>query len=496
MRLSKESDIARMQEDLVIERDDGIIVIVSDFHMGEGFLPEKRVYSRTENFFEDKAFYAFLQYLDQEVAGTGKHITLVINGDFLDFLRVRSLPADAERRVFERYVRWLGRQNPGQTFNIDEYEKSYGLNTHELKSVWKLQRIVKGHPLVFDALAEFILQGHRLIVVKGNHDLEFYWPKVREEFRKLLAARLPGKNGVYRTARERLKFLNEKILFAQRAVIVEDTIYIEHGHQYEPVTSVYSTPERHGELSLPPGSLFNRYMINTIEMISPIVANVRPITEFMRTLPLKQKWQVIRALLRHFPIASRMVLRQHNRYGLVLFLEALPYLIAALYVLFGVILPIIWKAYAQLYFSFTGEIGEFLVKNWFLNLLLTFAGFAGLKKLLNFAGRNHKFHYERAFATAKQRLGPKPPGVRQRFIVFSHTHRAENCYLGDGWWYINTGTWIPIIDGREILLHQKLTLSFVRFEKDATGSWDFELLQWNDQKGKGEGLILLESRIS
>lgn len=479
-------------KDFFIEKEDGIIVIVSDFHIGEGFLPEKRVYARTENFFQDRAFYALLQHLDQDYAGSGRRITLVLNGDFLDFLRIRSLPADDEHKVFQRYWRWLGRYVTDDDFTINEYEKNYGLSSQELKSVWKLRRIYKGHPVVFEALAEFIMQGHRLILTKGNHDLEFYWPKVQNEFRKLLASKLPARNSVYKGAIERLRFIDENVTFCQRAVVVENTIYIEHGHQYEPVTSVYSTTERSGELAMPPGSLFNRYLINAIEAISPLIANVRPLSEFLKTLQFRQKIQVIRVLLSHFPIASKMMLRHHNKFGLILLLEVLPYIASFLYVIFGVVLPVIWKVYGEVYISITGGIGAFLVKNWFLNAGLAVGAFFGLRKLLQFAGKNHRFHFEKALAAAKVRLGSKPSEVEQRFIVYSHTHRVENRYLGEGWWYINTGTWIPIIDNREPLLHQKLTLSYVLFEKDKNGRWDFRLLHWNDQKGKGEELILLE----
>jgi UDP-2,3-diacylglucosamine pyrophosphatase LpxH len=479
--------------DLIFEKEDGVIAILSDFHIGEGFLPEKRVFARTENFFQDKAFSSFLQHLDYDYAGSGKRITLVLNGDFLDFLRVRSLPAEDEHRLFQRYMKWLSRHAIDQNFTIDEHEMHYGLSTHELKSVWKLRRICKGHPLVFKALAEFVVQGHRLILVKGNHDLEFYWPKVQAEFRKLLASKLLAVNGVLKTARERIQFIRENVIFCQRAIKIENTMYIEHGHQYEPVTSVYSTPERSGELALPPGSLFNRYLINTIETISPFVANVRPLSEFLKKLSLKQKIQLIRVVFRHFPIAAKMVLRHHSRFGLILLLEALPHLIGFLYALFGIFLPLVWQAYSQFYVALTGEVGAFLVKNWFLNSGLAIAGFFGLRKLVQFAGKNHKFDLKKDIATAKERLGPPPPNTKRRFIVFSHTHRAENCYLGDGWWYINTGTWIPIIDSRELVLHKKLTLSYVLFEKDEKDEWDFRLQQWNDEKEKSEELILLES---
>jgi len=44
---------------------------------------------------------------------------------------------------------------PGEAFT--ERERSVGLGTGEAKTLWKLDRLVKGHKVFFTALADFVL---------------------------------------------------------------------------------------------------------------------------------------------------------------------------------------------------------------------------------------------------------------------------------------------------------------------------------------------------
>ncbi|RMD93429.1 MAG: hypothetical protein D6814_15670 [Calditrichaeota bacterium] len=480
-------------DELYIDNEDRIVVIISDFHMGEGFLAHRRVYSRSENFFHDDAFYGFIKYLKRLQAEKNKPVTLIINGDFLDFIRIRTVPGDREHKHFLRYLKRIGHDLQEKDVTIDATEKNFGLNAYELKSVWKLQHIANGHPRVFEALAEFVVSGNRLIIVKGNHDLEFYWPAVQKEFRKILARMLPSVNGAYKRAVERMEFIESNVEFVQKAVIIDRTIYIEHGHQYQPITRVEGPPQQNGELSLPPGSILNRYLINAIETIIPFINNIRPVTEVFHALGFKQKFQALRILLSHLPRAGKIMYRRYRKDGLVLLLELLPYMLTFLYFVFGFALPMIWKHYEQLYIAVLGGTGEFLMHNWFLHLLLIFLGFETAKWGLRFAGRTHYFDLNQALRNAREKVAGGTRGQKNHFLVLSHTHKPEVCRLGENWWYVNTGTWIPILDRKEILMHEKMTMSFVQFEKNQRGQWDFELMQWNDAKGRGDKLILLES---
>ena len=473
------------------ENVDHILIIVSDFHIGEGFLKQKRLFSSTENFFYDEAFYSFIKYLNRLRLEKHKPVTLVLNGDFLDFIRIRSLPGDREHKLIRRYLIRLGHDIREGEPIYDEQESNFGLNSHEMKSVWKLQKIAEGHPQVFQALAEFVVGGNQLIIIKGNHDLEFYWPRVQKEFRKILARKLPAVNGAYRHAVERMNFIEKNVIFVQNAVIVDHTIYIEHGHQYMPITRVEGEPERNGELSLPPGSILNRYLINAIESIIPFINNIRPASEIFRTLNVKQKLQVLRILFRHLPTTSKIMYRHYRRDGLVLLLEILPYLLTTAYFVLGFLLPMTWPDYAQLYYSLTGEIGRYLVSHWPVHLGAVFGAFYGMRWLFRFFGRTHSFDLKAALQTARKAVASSASQTC-KFLVIGHTHRPEVKKLDEEWWYLNPGTWIPILDRKEFYLHEKLTMSYIHFEKNERQEWDFELMQWNDARGRGQRLILLD----
>jgi len=314
-----------LEADIIVAREDCNLVIISDLHIGEGYLQTQRAYSRAERFFSDEAFYNFLDRLHQEnIAANAKPLKLIINGDFLDFVRARSVPDERERRLFRRYFCRLGLIRNEEEFDIGPQESRYGLKTEPHKSVWKLHRICQGHPLVFAALAEFIAAGNRLVIIKGNHDLEFFWKAVQEEFVRLLAAQwLPGKERP-NSARLRYLHLRPHVEFCQRAYIVENQFYIEHGHQYQPITSVARPLLNERELCLPPGSILNRYLVNAIDHLAPVVTYIRGTFAVFQALMTGHRWRALRLLMRHFPLATKMLFRGYRGVALTLLLEIFP----------------------------------------------------------------------------------------------------------------------------------------------------------------------------
>ena len=475
--------------DITVDKEECDLIVMSDLHVGEGYLGWRRAYSRGENFFEDEAFRNFLQHLAAEAKERGRPLKLIINGDFLDFVRARSTPNDREREVFRRYFRRLGLTNGHDGFEIGPLEGKYGLKTEEHKSVWKLHRICDGHPLIFEALAEFIAHGNKLVLIKGNHDLEFYWPAVQTEFIKLLAAKLPSYNGHYRSARERLKHLQQQVEFCQRAYIIEDQIYIEHGHQYQPMTKTERTLANDNELWLPPGSIFNRYLVNSLERIVPLIANIRPHFDIVRLLAASDRLRALRIMLHYLPVAVRMLAKRYLGFSLALLFEVLPYLFGIFYAFFGIFLPGVWKTYGRALIGLGGPVAEFLMGHWFLNLVFCFALFHFFYFVGRLIGRNLNFKLDEALTMARRRM-PQTSN-KMRFIVLGHTHRATIEPLADNWWYINCGTWIPIIDRSQSMLRERTTLSYVTFSRGRAG-FDFDLRVWKDHKGRSERLIILE----
>ena len=139
----------------------------------------------------------FLKSIIQESEQTGSEIELIINGDFLDFLQVPAVKG----------------YQPTASYPLDAYRDS-----SETASILRLDNIYNSHRPVFEALANFMQitpPQRRLTIIKGNHDVHFFWPRVKSRLRELLNA-----SGTR----------SSLLLFAEEFVSREK-IYIEHGHQ-------------------------------------------------------------------------------------------------------------------------------------------------------------------------------------------------------------------------------------------------------------------------
>src|SRR3989338_5490429 len=152
------------------------VIIISDLHLNEG------VNSPNEDFFYDEEFSRFLKSLK-------KKTKLIINGDFVDFLQVVELPT--------------------KTAGLRRSEIIYGLNTEEEKSVWKLRYVIHNHRIFFNALIDFVIKGNKIVIIKGNHDVEFFWPRVKQSFYQELNKINPHKNIKNNISYEKLRKIDE-----------------------------------------------------------------------------------------------------------------------------------------------------------------------------------------------------------------------------------------------------------------------------------------------
>lgn len=255
--------------------DDYSLLVVSDLHLSEGRDPVTGRVSRNEDFFFDDDFAAFLRY-HQHSAGKWK---LIINGDFIDFLQITSQPDQGASRLLT--------------------DPRYGLKTGADESVWKLQRVVKGHQPVFESLSEFALE-NKIAIISGNHDIEFYYPKVQTAF--LEALKKSVSQDQRRGIRDNVEFLPWFYL--------DGNLYIEHGHQYDPLNSfnhvldprlpktdqVKASEQEH--IDLPLGSLFVRYLFNRVEVSTPFADNIKPATRFIGWFLTNHPIQALGFLLR------------------------------------------------------------------------------------------------------------------------------------------------------------------------------------------------------
>ncbi len=200
--------------------------------MGAGGLPD--------DFHQDEDFSLFVNsWLEK------KKCELVINGDFIDFVQT-PLPGQSPKR-FSR----LG-------------------NTEE-ESRAKLQQVIDGHPLVFEALRRLLDHKHRLVIVPGNHDVDLFWPGVREDLREHLGN--PGEDLLY---------------FERSGVYRTEGLWVEHGNQYfeDSFFGNFTHPflrDRGGQLRLERcwGNCFLMYFAASMREKNPFVDNVKPVTSLV-----------------------------------------------------------------------------------------------------------------------------------------------------------------------------------------------------------------------
>jgi UDP-2,3-diacylglucosamine pyrophosphatase LpxH len=218
-------------------------IVTSDMHLSAGRFVDGIV-NPYEDFFFDNEFVEFLDYFSTGQHGEGCEVELVLNGDVFDFLNVQI----------------------GGEF-VDVVTSSL--------AVEKLVAIFDGHREVTKALQRFVSQpGKRVVYNVGNHDMEFFFPAVRETF-----CRVIGGEG----------WTKEKVWVNAESEFLEypEGIQIHHGNQFEAVHATnYKQPfitENLPEpiLYMPWGSVYVIKIINRMKWERDYLDKVKPVKLFM-----------------------------------------------------------------------------------------------------------------------------------------------------------------------------------------------------------------------
>ena len=483
---SGESDPVRL------ETGGADIFVVSDLHAAGG-RNNSGVFGGTENFYADVAFRRFLDHAHHSL--DGKSGVVVINGDFVDFLRIVSVPEPGEIGIWRQMLREVGihkeKEALASSISPDEREK-YGLKTHDFKSVWKLHTCLEGHADLFDGLAEWLKRGHNIVLVKGNHDLEWYWPAVRNTLRLSLAKRIS-----LRTRKPLMKILTKVVLprltFIDDALILDQDLYIEHGHRYDKFSHVRGGPlwgDRREELNIPFGSFINRYLLNTLELVYPYLDNVRPAQNILHLLMRERFFLGLKILFCYVPFTVHMIPKRYAHY---MFKPLVSYLLVLGLPLL-VVLLLFWQRIGPLFgagsAAVTPTVSDIVVQ-YFLGMLkdgaLLFLSYVGAR----FVSWVQLEEPASLFSGAKE-LFLMYPGCR--YFTMGHTHNPEQLIV-DGQWYVNTSTWIPIVESSSAALREDRTYAVLRFARDHGGKITIHPLQrWNDDACRWEELVVVENK--
>jgi UDP-2,3-diacylglucosamine pyrophosphatase LpxH len=194
-------------------------LVLSDVHLGSDLVQHVRPWARnswlsTDAEVDNRLISLLAHY--RERAGDERKLCLIIAGDFLDLVGV-SLPlSDATLKT-----------------RPTREERRHGLGSAHDHVVQKVQAIAARHTRVFAALCEFLAIGHRLVIVRGNHDIELHW---RAAQRALVDA-IRGHASDERTARD----VAARIRICPWFFAVEGLLYVEHGHEFDTMCS-YGDP--------------------------------------------------------------------------------------------------------------------------------------------------------------------------------------------------------------------------------------------------------------
>jgi UDP-2,3-diacylglucosamine pyrophosphatase LpxH len=461
-----------------IESDNREVFVISDLHMSAG-LNSNGNYDGTENFFADQSLGRFLTHL-KKTKQTGRKGLLIINGDFVDFLRIRNIPATVQDFAdWSQILKELGVEKDTNTLksSITKKEVTYGLRTDDFKSVYKLWICSRGHQTVFRSLTSWLEEGNDMMVVKGNHDLEWYWKLVRDYLRILLAKGISIRP-------QQIRFVDDKL-------IVDKKVYIEHGHHYENFTNVDGDPLLPGgkELNLPFGSFFNRYLINRIELAYPFIDDVRPRQQILPLLIRERFPLAIRLLFRYIPFLLLIIPKKQYRYALRFLLQfvwiiVVPLVITGIAIYFSIPHPIHLIS-AKLSSSNSSSIWTTILSPLKNLLLLSLSYFLGrLFSILELSSPTSFYPNAQSVFKIYPEIG---------LVTFGHTHDPEQKKTG-GKSYYNTGTWIPVFELDAANVRLDKTYTYLQFSRDSANNILTDgLMRWNDDAGRGEGMQLRDS---
>lgn len=217
------------------------VIVISDLHLSAGITVNGKR-NVLEDFHADQELVDFFSYYSSATYSHA-HVEIIINGDFLDLLAVP-------------YVNYFD----------DEYWS-------EEASLKKLEIILDAHSEVMDSITNFLSKKNKKIVyIIGNHDGEMVFQSLKELFFSRLGTEIT----------DRISIENETLLYSPI-----DSVYIEHGHNYELAHSFdqmnsIETASNGKRYFIPSwGAYYVTHIINRYKQERDHVNAVRPIKNFI-----------------------------------------------------------------------------------------------------------------------------------------------------------------------------------------------------------------------
>jgi UDP-2,3-diacylglucosamine pyrophosphatase LpxH len=486
------------------------VVVLSDLHLGRGRSTRTGLYHPLETFFHDGDMRRFLAWVAADAQRRGKTVRVVFNGDTFDLLRTEIHPAEGEtsRREF-RFGRDPSPEVVGQ----------------------QMAAIVAGHAVFIEALADLVADGHEVVFLPGNHDLELQWDSAQKPLIDAVRRSL-----TFRALAD-VELCLGRLSFAPWFVYEPGRLWLEHGCQYDPESAFHfplrrplegAFPPAAAEEDLPMGSFFQRYLYNGFGAVTFLVPSTRANARYARWLLVNQPrllfrvvwghlpfiWQLMRRLSRHDGAVKMAMAAAHAREldrlatqsGLGDELLALD----AGKVVLGSDLAQALEDSGRQALRGAGRVLALVVAAaglWSSGLLAIndMGPEFGLKTLL-FLALNVAMMFAVIAATTYLLLSteppPSPPTLRAAardiarrldvpVVAFGHTHeevfwrfeRAPETLST----YVNTGTWVAVFAHHDAVPRERVQMSFLRVVDHEP-----ELLYWSPGRGEPVPVVLFE----
>jgi len=419
--------------------------VISDLHLAEGS-SRGPYYLGTENFEVDQQFSDFLDYLQSKNL---EEKELIINGDFVDFIRITSVPQSEEDfDNWEKEIHVIFPHRQVSEIDIDCTEKKYGLKTNRYKSIWKLFLAIHGHSIFFEALKKWIQNDNVLVITEGNHDPEWYWPEVRDYFCFKLTGQKTSDKIIFKTEYDR----------GEASYCPVENVRIEHGHLVDEMNTTEKDrvlDQNKEELMLPRGSFFNRYIVNSAELAFPFLDNLDPKDRYVLNILKNNPVGFISFAFNHVPYLWKMLQKFKAVYVSKILNTIIIIELAVILFLFLV------KA------EFFGWLG-----NSFVASLLSLGVFN-----INSVVNTIKTLFGFKVTSFQEDVIDKAKSLKVKNIIVGHNHNPEVIQSGERTYY-NTGSWTRSYNLSPSKVKNGHLLTFVRFTNESDISlriWDTSL---------------------
>lgn len=249
------------------------LLILSDMHVGRDC---KEITGFQQPRPDPEFDNAFVDMMDVYTSEKETEWRLILGGDFVDFMEVVVTAGD--KSLLDLKL----------TFEVTDEEKEFGLGSEAERVIVKLDRTFEYHKPFFRRLARFVRMGGELVIVRGNHDVEFYWRKVQKFFRRRLAdLAFAGQSLDVDEAIEKRNALQERIHFMPWVYVEPGRIYFEHGNQYDEYCSFDHwlhpvSPQNPRRIDTPISAFAMRYFVNLMADYAPANVEVWGLMDYLR----------------------------------------------------------------------------------------------------------------------------------------------------------------------------------------------------------------------